>query len=99
MEAMHSPLRWGRWRSYLVLLVFFVSLSALLRAALWLKTGAQAPWGVGQAFQVFGVGLVYDLVAGASLLLPLMVFLFLMPARWLEPVSYTHLTLPTKRIV
>jgi len=84
MEAMHSPLRWGRWRSYLVLLAFFVTLSAVLRAALWLKTGAQAPWGVGQALQVFGVGLVYDLVAGASLLLPLMVFLFLMSASWLE---------------
>ena len=75
MKQVYSPSKWGRWHSYVSLLTLFVVLGAVLRAALWLKTGGQAPWTLALAARVFGVGLVYDLVAGASLLMPLMLFL------------------------
>lgn len=83
MKQLYSPSKWGRWHSYVSLLALFVVLGAVLRAALWLKTGGQAPWTPALAARVFGVGLVYDLVAGASLLMPLMVFLAVVPSKWL----------------
>ncbi len=83
MEQLRSPSKWGRWHSYVSLLALFVLLGAVLRASLWIKTGGQAPWSLALAAQVFGVGLVYDLLAGASLLMPLMLFLAVIPAKWL----------------
>lgn len=83
MKQLYSPSKWGRWHSYVSLLALFVVLGAVLRAALWLKTGGQAPWTPALAARVFSVGLVYDLVAGASLLMPLMLFLALLPSKWL----------------
>ena len=83
MKQLYSPSKWGRWHSYVSLLALFVALGAVLRAALWLKTGGQAPWTPVLAARVFGVGLLYDLVAGASLLMPLMLFLAVVPSKWL----------------
>ncbi|MEJ5896200.1 sulfatase-like hydrolase/transferase [Aquabacterium sp. G14] len=83
MKQVYSPSKWGRWHSYVSLLALFVVLGAVLRALLWLKTGGQAPWTPALAARVFGVGLVYDLVAGASLLMPLMLFLAVVPSKWL----------------
>ena len=83
MNKMLSSLCWGRWRSHVAMLALFVGLSAVLRVVLWLKTGSQIPWSAANALQIFGVGLLYDLVAGASLLMPLMFFLWLAPSRWL----------------
>ncbi|MFT3857303.1 MAG: sulfatase-like hydrolase/transferase [Aquabacterium sp.] len=63
------------------MLGLFMALSMLTRVALWMKTGAAAEWSTAHALQVFGIGMLYDALAGASLLAPLMVFLALCPPR------------------
>lgn len=62
------------------MLGLFLALSVLLRTALWVKTGASADWSWGHAAQIYGLGLVYDLIAGLALLMPLALFVWLLPA-------------------
>ena len=79
------PLSFARrhacWFTWLAWLLLFVLLFGTLRVLLWHHTGGQAPLSPGAVVHVMGWGLVFDTLAGASLLWPLSLFLAASPAR------------------
>ncbi|WJW75391.1 LTA synthase family protein [Thiohalobacter sp. IOR34] len=73
-----------------------VLVSLLLRTALLLKTGSAADLAPLSLLQVYGVGLLYDLVTASYLSLPLVVYLTLLPeriyrSRWHRPLMILFL--------
>jgi phosphoglycerol transferase MdoB-like AlkP superfamily enzyme len=84
LRAMQSrvPSRPAGWQTWLRWWGLFLLLSSALRALLWWRIGGQAPISFGTAVQVLGRGLMFDALAGASLLWPLALYLALSPAAW-----------------
>lgn len=74
-----GPTGKGRWLGWWWMFGLFLLLAMALRAVLWFKTGAGVEGAWPHAGQILGLGLVYDLVAGAALLLPLGLFLLVLP--------------------
>jgi len=64
-----------------VLLVLSLFLSLATRIALWLHAGADVPVSAAHLAQVFLVGLGFDLAAASYLLVPMVLYLALMPDR------------------
>ena len=77
-----SPSRPAGWQTWLRWWGLFLLLSCTLRTLLWWRTGGQAPVSLEAAVQVLGRGLMFDAVAGASLLWPLALYLAVSPAAW-----------------
>lgn len=73
-----------RFRPLLWLGATFIALSALTRLALLLATGSGVPASAGTWLYAFGVGLGYDLLAFVYFAVPLVLVLWLLPARLLS---------------
>lgn len=74
--------RHAGWSTWLAWWALFVLLFGAVRVLLWHHTGAQAPVSLEAVVRVMGTGLLFDALAGASLLWPLALFLAASPARW-----------------
>jgi phosphoglycerol transferase MdoB-like AlkP superfamily enzyme len=81
MNASRSSLFRHRYGPLWLLVIVFVCISLLTRAALLVYTGAAAEPGAGKLLQIFGLGLAFDLVAASYFFVPLALFLFLVPDR------------------
>jgi len=64
-----------------LLLLIFLGVALLTRTALLLKTGSAVESGLINLLQIFGLGLVFDLIAASYFFIPLVLFLFLVPDR------------------
>ncbi|QNM94743.1 LTA synthase family protein [Chitinimonas koreensis] len=64
-----------------LLALAFLAISQLTRLALLIKAGAAGEPGFGHLLQVFGIGLLFDLVAAAYFFVPLALYLFALPDR------------------
>ncbi|KJV35168.1 LTA synthase family protein [Luteibacter yeojuensis] len=76
-----SPALRQRFRPLAWYGVLFLAVAFLVRAILYVKTGKDAPHGVGDLLYVFGVGLGYDLVTFIYMGWPMLLVLWLLPRR------------------
>lgn len=72
------------------LLALSVVLSLVTRIALWIHAGADVPVSAAHLAQVFLVGLGFDLAAASYLLLPMVLYLALMPDRIARSRLHRH---------
>jgi phosphoglycerol transferase MdoB-like AlkP superfamily enzyme len=68
-----------RYGGVLVCALFFLVISCITRLALLLKTGSAADTGLASLAVVFAVGLFFDLVALSYAVIPLVLYVMLMP--------------------
>ena len=78
----NHPLRM-RFRPVLWLGACFLIVSALTRVALLWTTGSGVPASIGLWTRAFGVGLAYDVLTFLYFAIPLVLLLWVLPARWL----------------
>ena len=70
-----------RFLPVLALVIVLVGLALPTRVALWLHGGTQVPVTPGSLTQVFLVGLGFDLAAAAYFIVPMVLWLALVPDR------------------
>jgi phosphoglycerol transferase MdoB-like AlkP superfamily enzyme len=61
--------------------LLFLTASTALRLILLIKAGSNVDWQVWRLLAVFGIGILYDLVAATYFALPLMLYLSIVPQR------------------
>ena len=59
--------------------ILFVSFSALVRAALLVRTSANVDFGFVLLLKIFSIGLIYDLITASYFAIPFIVYLLLLP--------------------
>ncbi|WP_018150462.1 LTA synthase family protein [Leeia oryzae] len=73
-----------------ILVLLLVAVSMVTRVALMFYAGKEMDWGVMNLVRIFGIGLFYDLVASSYFMVPLVIYLWLLPDkvyrhRWHKP--------------
>lgn len=66
----------------LLAILLLCSISLLTRIALLINVGRSFDWSVINFFRVFLVGVCYDLAAASYAIIPLVIYLWLVPSRW-----------------
>ncbi|NLR74742.1 LTA synthase family protein [Leeia aquatica] len=82
LKEKQSRLLANRFGPLVVLAALLLGLSLLTRIALLVLAHANMDWSPLNLLRVFGVGLFFDLVALSYFMIPLVVYLWLMPDRW-----------------